>query len=242
MQKGCSSRLSLHYFGPKKGSFGQLIRCITDCVSSSSTLIPRQLGASMDILGGVLSAVRTRATIWAFGHGGTPYFVVSIYCFMAPTHPPKMERQQALAVLAKEEIQRFQCDGYRVVYSDGSAKWETSVGWVGGDYGSHEPGGWESSTHITHNPNKQSTEKYSEVMRVAATMDHRMQCHKVAGPVVGNKQGLLYFHGTENHGNHGNRLELKITENHGTGNECSYCLLLLLLVAKCRSVCFFASF
>ena len=56
----------------------------------------------------------------------------------------------------------------------------------------------------------------------------------------------------ENHGNHGKSRKIteteievpivcyccswsprKITENHGNGNESSYCLLLLFLVAKC---------
>ena len=52
---------------------------------------------------------------------------------------------------------------------------------------------------------------------ILAPVGHRSCCNRVAlsGGRQGNgmeRQGLLYFCGMENHGNHGNRPELKITE------------------------------
>ena len=90
----------------------------------------------------------------------------------------KVECKFELARLAKEQIQQWVADGFSVVYTDGSAKWEPAVGWIGG-YGCHEPGGWEFAAHLP--PRARQKVKRAELHAVIeAVCQFRCQLVKVA--------------------------------------------------------------
>ena len=86
----------------------------------------------------------------------------------------KAERKFEVARLAKEQIQHWVADGFSVVYTDGSAKWEPLVGWIGG-YGCHEPGGREFAAHLP--PQARQTVNRAElhaVIEVVHKLRHRL--------------------------------------------------------------------
>ena len=49
-----------------------------------------------------------------------------------------MDRKHELAVQAQEKMHQLKQWGFVTVYTDGSAQWVPTVGWIGG-YGCYEP-------------------------------------------------------------------------------------------------------
>ena len=81
----------------------------------------------------------------------------------------KVDKKAVLARPVQEKIQQLIHNGYTIVYTDGSAKWEPGVGWIAG-YGCHEPGGWETSSYLP--PQSRQSVNTTELQAIIDTTTH----------------------------------------------------------------------